>query len=218
MASPCRSRQLLRAGGAQRQGSCRLFSEFTTVVVSGRPLKLQQERRVIPLSRRPDIEQMLDARTKRVQRLWGAIFRFPPGGHKPLLEIGNRHPFVLESLPKCPRSRSSKWESIVKISVVEMRRRFNKTDFAQLASDLEYRYCVVDINSGIQLETEPPGELVTGLMMGLLDREDRLVAKMHGYLRDDGTLGGRGYLDPTLLVVDGVCMRMLPKPPPDSRT
>jgi hypothetical protein len=97
-----------------------------------------------------------------------------------------------------------------------MRRRFNKTDFAQRASDLQYRCCFVDINPGIQLETEPPGELVTGLMMGLVDREDRLVAKMHGYLRDDGTLGGRGYLDPTLLVVDGVCMRMLPKPPADT--
>ncbi len=99
-----------------------------------------------------------------------------------------------------------------------MRKRFNKTDFAQLASDLQYRCCVVDINPGIQLETEPSGELVTGLMMGLVDADDRLVAKMHGYLRDDGTLGGLGFLDPTLLVVDGVCMRMLPKPLPDPAT
>lgn len=88
-------------------------------------------------------------------------------------------------------------------------------DVARLASELQYRCCVVDINHGIQLETEPPGELVTGLMMGLVDSDDRLVAKMHGYLRNDGTLGGLGYLDPTMLVVDGVCMRMLPKPPSD---
>lgn len=120
----------------------------------------------------------------------------------------------LKSLSKCPRSRASNWESIVKISAEEMRRRFNRSNLAQVASELEYRCCVVDINAGIQLASEPPGNLVTGVMMGLVDAEGNLVAKMHGYVRDDGTLGGRGYLDPTLLIVDGVCMRMLPKPPP----
>lgn len=35
--------------------------KFAAVVLPGHPLKIQQERSVIPLSGRPDIEQMLNA-------------------------------------------------------------------------------------------------------------------------------------------------------------
>ena len=45
----------------RRHARSHSFDKFAAVVVSSRSLKLLQERRVTPLSRRPDIEQMLDA-------------------------------------------------------------------------------------------------------------------------------------------------------------
>lgn len=95
-----------------------------------------------------------------------------------------------------------------------MRRQFNETDYGQRARSAQYRCCREHANPGVQLASEASGVLVTSLVLGLVDRNDRLVAKLHGYLYDNGILAARGYLDPKMLVIDDVCMRMLPEPPP----
>lgn len=94
-----------------------------------------------------------------------------------------------------------------------MRRRFNRTDYGQRARLRQYRCCREHSKTGVQLESEASGTLVTSLVLGLIDRNGRLVAKVHGYLYDNGTLAGRGYLDPKMLVEDDVCLRMLPDAP-----
>ena len=102
------------------------------------------------------------------------------------------------TLSKCPRRSDSNALTITFLSPAELRSLFDRLGFAQLAVDNEYTCCLKDAYQ-VQLRSEPPGILVTSIVLGFQDAEGTTRFMAHAFIRTDGSLAGSGLCDPKFI-------------------
>ena len=94
------------------------------------------------------------------------------------------------------------------VSPTELRRRFNDGDYWPRAEAGEYRQEVArDGHPSLERSGEP--YCTRSQIIDDLDRDGQKIAKVHRYLRPDGTLGGSGRPDPKALIEGGGRYRAL---------
>ncbi len=90
-----------------------------------------------------------------------------------------------------------------RISSSELRRLFNDLGYWEKACAGEFRQVVVkDRHPSPERSHQPI--CTRSQMISYRDREDNEVARVHQYLRPDGTLGGSGKPDPKRLIHKGI--------------
>jgi len=99
-----------------------------------------------------------------------------------------------------------------------MRERFNKGNYRERLARGEFK-CVVIHQGAPELDVaakEPVGTV--SQLVSYRDSSDNEIARVHQYLRPDGTLAGSGLPDPKRLFENGIFYRIIKKKnqPPDS--
>jgi len=94
------------------------------------------------------------------------------------------------------------------VTPAELRRRFNDGDYWQRAEAGEFRQVVVrDGHPSPDLSGEP--YCTRSQIIEYRRATGHKIAKVHRYLRPDGTIGGSGKPDPKVLVEGGIRYRAL---------
>jgi hypothetical protein len=99
---------------------------------------------------------------------------------------------------------------IVRVTVAELRKRFNlgqyweKTQTGELKAVVERERC-----PALPLANEPHG--TRSQQVSYYDNDGNEVARVHQYMRLDGTIGASGRPDPKRLVENGIMYRILTK-------
>jgi hypothetical protein len=85
----------------------------------------------------------------------------------------------------------------------ELRRRFNEGDYWRRAEGGEFQQ-VVARNGHPSAERSGQPYCTRSQIIECRNQAGQMIAKVHRYLRRDGTLGGSGMPDPKVLVEGGV--------------
>jgi hypothetical protein len=89
----------------------------------------------------------------------------------------------------------------------EMRKMFNDGGYWEKVKAGELREVIMPHDDRPAPDHQPPG--TRSQMISYRDASDKEIARVHQYLRPDGTLGGRGKPDPKRLLHDGVLYRLV---------
>jgi hypothetical protein len=99
--------------------------------------------------------------------------------------------------------------SVRRVSPQELRRLFNQNGYWQKVQSGEFT-STVDAD---RVPIPPPPGHPSGThsqMISYFDDQGNRVARVHQYLRPDGSIGGSGRPDPKMLMIDGT-IYMLPR-------
>jgi hypothetical protein len=97
----------------------------------------------------------------------------------------------------------------VRILEPEMRKLFNEGTYVERLACGELLGTVLEQNPAPLRANEPPGTL--SQMVSYRDKDDNEVARVHQYLRPDGTIGASGKPDPKRLLHNGTLYRLVRK-------
>ncbi len=100
-----------------------------------------------------------------------------------------------------------------------MRKLFNEQGFWDDLKRGELTSIVLESGTPRPDAKEPPGTV--SQMLSYRDSDNKEVARVHQYLRPDGSIGGKGKPDPKRVFLDGVLYRLVKNPqpkPPESTT
>lgn len=99
--------------------------------------------------------------------------------------------------------------SVRRVSSQELRLLFNQNAYWQKAQSGEFTHTIdADRVPSPPPPGHPPG--TRSQMISYFDSQGNRVARVHQYLRPDGSIGGSGRPDPKMLMVNGV-IYMLPR-------
>jgi hypothetical protein len=90
----------------------------------------------------------------------------------------------------------------------DVRHRFNEGDYWQRASAGEFRQVIARDGHPSQERSGEP-YCTRSQIIGYWNSDGEMIAKVHQYLRPDGTIGGSGRPDPKVLFEHGVRYRAL---------
>jgi len=90
-----------------------------------------------------------------------------------------------------------------------MRAMFNEDRYWERAQGGEFTQAVREERPAPPESGEPPGTLSQSI--SYLDRQNEEIARVHQYLRADGSIGASGRPDPKRILKDGVLYRLLRK-------
>ena len=97
--------------------------------------------------------------------------------------------------------------TIVRITVSEMQKRFNEGKHWERLLQGEY-IAVVRENRHPSLTVANEPFCTQSQMVSYIDKENNEVARVHQYLRQDGTIGASGKPDPKRLLVGNTLYRL----------
>jgi len=101
--------------------------------------------------------------------------------------------------------------TIRRITAQEMCEIFNREQYWEKLQRGELRAILLEDRVPALIQAnEPPG--THSQMVSYRDSDDNEVARVHQYLRPDGTIGASGKPDPKRLLFDGVLYRLHKKP------
>jgi len=98
---------------------------------------------------------------------------------------------------------------VVRVLEPELRQRFNTGRFWERVQAGELTAYEIDRGVPGPNKGEPPGTI--SQMMSYRDRDDNEVARVHQYLRPDGSLGASGRPDPKRLLDGEILYRLTKK-------
>lgn len=93
-----------------------------------------------------------------------------------------------------------------------MRKLFNDNRLWERLQEGELTSIVLENRPAPSTAGEPAGTL--SQMLSYRDRDNNEIARVHQYLRADGSIGASGKPDPKRVFVDGVLYRLVKKPNP----
>lgn len=98
-----------------------------------------------------------------------------------------------------------------------MRNLFNSNRLWERQQESEFTVTILESRAAPESSGEPANTL--SQMLSYRDLDDKEVARVHQYLRADGSIGGKGRPDPKRVFIDGVLYRLIKigqKPPQSS--
>ena len=90
-----------------------------------------------------------------------------------------------------------------------MRRLFNENNLWEKLTSGELTAVILESRNAPESAEQPPGTLSQSI--SYRDADGNEIARVHQYLRTDGSLGGSGMPDPKRVFVDDVLYRLVKK-------
>jgi hypothetical protein len=99
---------------------------------------------------------------------------------------------------------------IQRIDEWEMRKLFNEHQLWEKVQQGEFTSTVLESRIAPPNAEQPAGTV--SQMLSYRDSANNEVARVHQYLKPDGTIGGKGRPDPKRVFLDGVLYRLVKNP------
>lgn len=96
-----------------------------------------------------------------------------------------------------------------------MRKLFNDHGLWEKAQRSELTVTILESRTAPQDANQPAGTL--SQMLSYRDSDNNEVARVHQYLKADGSIGGKGKPDPKRVFVEGMLYRLVKNPRPKER-
>jgi len=99
----------------------------------------------------------------------------------------------------------------MRIPQVEMQRKFNEGRYWERLVEGEFTAVIMEHrHPSLMLANEP--FCTFSQMVSYRDSQDKEIARVHQYLRPDGSIGASGRPDPKRLFEDGILYRLVKRP------